>query len=82
MTKVKVFVYGQQQRWQQRLGYDNSSPDFRHGELKKDANGALWDFLVDYVFIFFFSRISLFAIKALVWRVHETDLFPPRRGWC
>ena len=36
MTKVKVFVYGQQRRQQQRQpwGYDNSSPDFRHGELK------------------------------------------------
>ena len=39
MTKVKVFVYGrqqvQQQRRQRRRGYGNSSPDFRHGELKK-----------------------------------------------
>ena len=42
MTKVKVFVFGrrQQQRrrrqqQQQRRGYDNSSPDFRHGELKR-----------------------------------------------
>ena len=39
MTKVKVFVYGrrQQQRrrhHRRRRGYDNSSPDFRHGELK------------------------------------------------
>ena len=36
MTKVKVFVYGrrQQQRRRRRRGYDNSSPDFRHGELK------------------------------------------------
>ena len=35
MTKVKVFVYGrrQQQRRRRRRGYDNSSPDFRHGEL-------------------------------------------------
>ena len=32
MTKVNDFVYGRQQ--QQRRGYDNSSPDFRHGELK------------------------------------------------
>ena len=32
MTKVKVFVFGQQQR--RRRGYDNSSPDSRHGELK------------------------------------------------
>ena len=30
MTKVKVFVYGRRRR----RGYDNSSPDFRHGELK------------------------------------------------
>ena len=29
MTKVKVFVYGRRRR-----DYDNSSPDFRHGELK------------------------------------------------
>ena len=40
MTKVKVFVYRrrQQQRrqQQQRRGYDNSSPDFRHGELKNE----------------------------------------------
>ena len=36
MTKVKVFVYGRrrQQRRRRRRGYDNSSPDFRHGELK------------------------------------------------
>ena len=40
MTKVKVFVYGRRQQQQQRRqrqqrrGYDNSSPDFRHGELK------------------------------------------------
>ena len=39
MTKVKVFVYGRRRRRQQRRrrrrrGYDNSSPDFRHGELK------------------------------------------------
>ena len=33
MTKVKVFVYGRRQQ-QQRRGYDNSSPDFRHGEQK------------------------------------------------
>ena len=39
MTKVKVFVYGrrQQQQRQQRRGYDNSSPDFRHGELKNQT---------------------------------------------
>ena len=38
MTKVKVFVYGRrrQQRRRRRRGYDNSSPDFRHGELKKE----------------------------------------------
>ena len=30
MTKVKVFVHGRRRR----RGYDNSSPDFRHGELK------------------------------------------------
>ena len=35
MTKVKVFVYGRRRRQQRRRrGYDNSSPDFRHGELK------------------------------------------------
>ena len=38
MTKVKVFVYGRQRQQRRhrrrRLGYDNSSPDFRHGELK------------------------------------------------
>ena len=33
MTKVKVFVYGRRQ--QRRRGYDNSSPDFRHGEQMK-----------------------------------------------
>ena len=43
MTKVKVFVYGrrrrrqrQQQQRRRRRGYDNSSPDFRHGELKTE----------------------------------------------
>ena len=37
MIKVKVFVYGrrQQQQRQRRRGYDNSSPDFRHAELKR-----------------------------------------------
>ena len=35
MTKVKVFIYGQRQQQQRRRrGYDNSSPDFCHGELK------------------------------------------------
>ena len=34
MTKVKVFVYGRRRR-RQRRGYDNSSPDFRHGKLIK-----------------------------------------------
>ena len=37
MSKVKVFVYGRRQRRRRRhrrRGYDNSSPDFRHGELK------------------------------------------------
>ena len=36
MTTVKVFVYGRrqhQQRRRRRRGNDNSSPDFRHGEL-------------------------------------------------
>ena len=39
MTKVKNFVYGrrrQREQQQQRRGYDNSSPDFRHGELKTE----------------------------------------------
>ena len=39
MTKVKVFVYGRRRRHRRRRrrrGYDNSSPDFRHGELKTD----------------------------------------------
>ena len=38
MTKVKVFIYGRRRRHRRRRrrrwGYDNSSPDFRHGELK------------------------------------------------
>ena len=41
MAKVKVFVYGRRRqqrrrrrRRRRRRGYDNSSPDFRHGELK------------------------------------------------
>ena len=34
MTKVKIFVYGRRQQRRRRRGYDNSSPDFRHGELK------------------------------------------------
>ena len=33
MIKVKVIVYGRRQR-QRRRGHDNSSPGFRHGELK------------------------------------------------
>ena len=43
MTKVKVFVYRQQQQQQQRQrqGYDNSSPDFRHGELKIDLRNVI-----------------------------------------
>ena len=45
MTKVKVFVYGrrqqqQQRRQRQRRGYDNSSPDVRHGELKSVVHFA------------------------------------------
>ena len=39
MTKVKVFVYGRRRR----RGYDNSSPDFRHGELKTQSTN-LQDF--------------------------------------
>ena len=35
MIKVKVFVYGRRQQQQRHRGYDNSSPDFRHGELIK-----------------------------------------------
>ena len=35
MTKVKVIVYGRRQQ-RRRWGYDNSSPDFRHSELKSD----------------------------------------------
>ena len=36
MTKVKVFVYGRlRQRRRRRRGYYNSSPDFRHGDLKR-----------------------------------------------
>ena len=36
MTKVKVFIYGRRRQQQQRRrrSYDNSPPDFRHGELK------------------------------------------------
>ena len=50
MTKVKVFVYGRrrhrqrQQRRRRRRGYDNSSPDFRHGELKMGSFAANSDF--------------------------------------
>ena len=40
MTKVKVFVYGRQQQ-QRCRGYDNSSPDFRHGELKNAHDAAV-----------------------------------------
>ena len=39
MTKVKIFVYGRRRRQQRRRrGYDNSSPDFRHGELIKNID--------------------------------------------
>ena len=44
MTNLKVFVYRrrqQQQQQQRRRGYDNSSPDFRHGELKIKV--CLWN---------------------------------------
>ena len=42
MTKVKVFVYGRRRRRRrQRRGYDNSSPDFRHGELKTNIDKIL-----------------------------------------
>ena len=36
MTKAKVFVYSRRRHRlrRRRRGYDNSSPDFRHGELK------------------------------------------------
>ena len=43
MTKVKVFVYGrrrQQRHRRRRRGYDDSSPDFRHGELKIDGDSS------------------------------------------
>ena len=47
MTKVKVFVYGRRRhrrrrRRRRRRGYDNSSPDFRHGELKKVSAAILF----------------------------------------
>ena len=38
MAKVKVFVYGRQQH----KGYDNSSPDFRHRELKSFYESDIW----------------------------------------
>ena len=47
MIKVKVFVYGRRRRRRQRRrrrrrrGYDNSSPDFRHGELKMGISTEL-----------------------------------------
>ena len=46
MTKVKVFVYGRRRRQRRRPGYDNSSPHFRHGELKIHASDT---FMVFYV---------------------------------
>ena len=46
MTKVKVFVYGRR-RQQQRRGYDNSSPDFRHSELKITLNVKIFTLRVD-----------------------------------
>ena len=38
MAKVKAFVYErrQRQRRQQHRGYDNSTQDFRHGELTSE----------------------------------------------
>ena len=63
MTKVKVFVYRRRRRQQRRRrGYDNSSPDFRQGELKTWHEArtsrplpSLWGFFcfVKFKFVFF-----------------------------
>ena len=34
MTKVEVFTNRRQRQQRGRLGYDSSSPDFRHSKLK------------------------------------------------
>ena len=60
MTKVKAFIYGRRQQRQrrrqprqQRRGYDNSSPDFRHGELKMSgeiwSDGEIWFFTLTFI---------------------------------
>ena len=47
MTKVKVFVNGRRQQQQrQRRGYDNSSPDFCHGELKMSVSCVKLEIIV------------------------------------
>ena len=47
---------------------------------KTDANSVFWDHFC--VSISFFWRNSSFAIKAHVWRVHETDFFLHRGDPC
>ena len=49
---------------------------------KTDANGAIWSNLADCVPVFFSDILNLFwAIKAPMWRVHESEVFPLYRGW-
>ena len=51
MTKVKVFVFGRRRRQQRRRrrrrrrrrGNDNSSPEFRHGEIKISGVSKMGD---------------------------------------
>ena len=49
---------------------------------KPDANGAIWSNLADCVPVFFFpDTLNLFwAIKAPMWRVHESEVFPLYRS--
>ena len=66
MTKVKVFVYGRRQRQRrQRRGYDNSSSDFRPGELKSvtirqtDAGQSPGNIKMDKAYQFIHQHIQL-----------------------
>ena len=56
MTKVKVFVYGRRRR--HRRGYGNSSPDFRHGELKSLTTASLLKQLMELKYVWSYTITS------------------------
>ena len=64
MAKVKVFVYGRRQRRRRRRrGYDNSFPDFRHGELKN--YGTMFNVLSKGIHMCNMYALSLLVRKLL-----------------